>query len=78
MSTPITAPPIPPALQNFDALPDSANVRLLVVAALLGVSTATVWRMARRGDLPRPRKLTGRVTAWNVGELRQCLSKETA
>lgn len=61
---------IPGALKDFDSLPDSANVRLPIVAALCGCSDSTVWRMVRRGDLPRPRKLTERVTAWNVGQLR--------
>lgn len=70
-----TAPSaIPDALKNFDSLPDSANVRLPVVAALRGCSTATVWRDVKRGLLPAPRKLSERVTAWNVGQLRRCLA----
>lgn len=64
------------ALKQFDSLPDSANVRLPIVAILLGCSDATVWRMVKRGDLPKPRKLTARVTAWNVGQLRACLGGE--
>lgn len=63
---------IPDALKNFDSLPDSANVRQPVVEALLGCSAATVWRMVKRGTL-KPRKLSERVTGWNVGELRQVL-----
>lgn len=66
---------IPAALKNFDDLPDSANVRLPVVAGLAGCSPATVWRMVQRGALPAPRKISERVTAWNVGELRQALAK---
>ena len=66
---------IPDALKNFDSLPDSANVRLPIVAALVGCSSATVWRMVKRGTLPAPRKLSERVTAWNVGELRKALTK---
>lgn len=65
---------IPEALKNFDSLPDSANVRLPVVAALVGCSTATVWRMVKRGALPAARKVSERVTAWNVGELRKALA----
>ena len=38
---------IPPALANFDTLPDAANVRLPVVAALFACSPATS-RPARR------------------------------
>lgn len=62
------------ALKNFDSLPDSANVRQPVVEALVGCSSATVWRMVKRGTLPAPRKLSERVTAWNVGALRKALA----
>lgn len=70
------AAPIPAALRNFDALPDSANVRLPVVAALFACSTVTVWRRVKKGTLPTPRKLSEGVTAWNVGELRKALRGE--
>ena len=74
----MTQPPnkstISDALKNFDSLPDSANVRQPVVQALYGCSAATVWRMVKRGTLPAPRKLSERVTTWNVGELRKALA----
>ncbi len=63
------------ALRNFDSLPGSAHVRLPTVAALLGVSPATVWRRAKSGAIPRPVNLGGNVTAWNVGALRQSLAR---
>lgn len=62
------------ALENFDRLPASAFVRLPVVAALFGCSAPTVWRRVQSGHIPQPRKLGPRVTAWNVGELREALS----
>ena len=65
---------IPDALKNFDSLPDSANVRQPVVEALFGCSATTVWRMVKRGTLPAPRKLSDRITAWQVGELREVLA----
>ncbi|MBP8213852.1 MAG: AlpA family phage regulatory protein [Propionivibrio sp.] len=65
---------IPGALKHFDSLPDSANVRQPVVQALYCCSSATVWRMVKRGTIPAPRKLSERVTAWNVGELRKALA----
>ena len=58
------------ALKDFDTLPDAANVRLRVVAALHGISTVTVWRWSKDGRLPEPRRRGG-ITAWNVGELRR-------
>ena len=74
MFTRIDQSAIPDALRNFDSLPDSAHVRQPVVKALAGCSDATVWRMVRRGELPVPRKLSPRVTAWNVGALRKALA----
>ena len=61
------------ALVTFDSQPNSANVRLPVVMALYGISSASVWRNVKNGNIPRPRKLTTRTTAWNVGELRAAL-----
>ncbi|RLJ18900.1 transcriptional regulator [bacterium endosymbiont of Escarpia laminata] len=67
---------IPDALKNFDSLPDSANVRQPVVEALFACSSATVWRRVKDGRLPHPRKLSPRITAWNVGALRLVLRGE--
>lgn len=61
---------IPFALQNFDSLPDSAEVRLPIVRAIYAVSDATVWRMVKDGRIPAPRRHSPRCTSWNVGELR--------
>lgn len=66
------------ALESFDFLPISANVRLPVVMALYGISQASVWRNVKNGNIPKPRKLTTRTTVWNVGELRAALACEEA
>ena len=65
---------IPDALKNFDSLPDSANVRCPVVQGLYSCSAATINRMVSRGELPAPRRLSRRVSAWNVGDLRKALA----
>lgn len=64
---------IPDTLTNIDFLPPSACVRLPTVEGFLGVSTATVWRMVKAGKL-NPRKLSARVTVFNVGELRSLVA----
>lgn len=64
------------AFANFDSLPSSAGVRLPVVVALFGISPATVWRWCKSGHLPQPTRI-GRVTLWNVGELRVRLKTRT-
>lgn len=68
--------PIPDALRNFDALPDSAFVRLPVVCALFSISPATAWRWVGSGILPIPRKLSPAISAWNVGQIRKALAGE--
>jgi len=75
MDTPRNKSAIPDALKNFPLLPDDAHVRQPVVEALFACSAATVWRMVKRGKL-KPRKLSERVTAFNVGELRAALLGE--
>jgi predicted DNA-binding transcriptional regulator AlpA len=62
-------------LKNFKDLPDEANVRVSVVAALLGCSEVTVWRKSREGKLPQPRRLSNKLTIWNVGELRKTMTE---
>jgi predicted DNA-binding transcriptional regulator AlpA len=58
------------SLTDFDTLPDSARVRLPVVAALFGVSAPTVWRWSRNGTIPSPIKVGG-TTSWSVADLRR-------
>lgn len=64
-----------PSLAHFDFLPESAHVRLPVVAALHGVGPATVWRWVKSGRLPAPVKLGPNTTAWRVGELRRVMAR---
>lgn len=59
-------------LNNFSSLPDSGKIRLPVVQALLGVSSSTIWRMAKAKKLTAY-KLTPRTTTFSVGEIRQIL-----
>lgn len=65
---------IPESLKHFDSLPDSAQVRLPTVTALFACSPATIWRRVKAGTIPKPVRLSPRVTAWNVGQLRAVLS----
>ena len=69
---------IPNALRHFDSLPTAAFVREPIVVALLGVSSATIRRRVKDGAFPKPRKLSNRVTAWNVGELRRALQVDVS
>ena len=81
-STLTATPSIPtfiaPSLAHFDTLPESAHVRLPVVAALHSVGPATVWRWVKSGRLPPPVKLGPNTTAWRVGELRRAMAAVSA
>jgi predicted DNA-binding transcriptional regulator AlpA len=70
----------------FDALPDSAFIResQLVQSpkrpknpAPLPFSAPTLWRKVKAGTFPRPVKLSERVTAWNVGSIRDWLNAQS-
>jgi predicted DNA-binding transcriptional regulator AlpA len=67
--------PIP---QHFDDLPASAQVPARTLAIILDVSEVTIWRWAKIGKLPRPRKPGGNTTRFNVGEVRIALAKLAA
>ena len=63
----------------FDGLPDSAFVRESHLVqdpkrpeypAPLPFSAATLWRKVAAGTFPKPVKLSMRVTAWRVAEVR--------
>lgn len=60
------------ALRGFDALPDSANVRRPVVAALNGIAEITTRRWEVTGALPR-HFVVGNVALFNVGAVRQSM-----
>lgn len=61
-------------IDDFKRLPDQAFVRLPIVLKLYGCSAATIWRGVKTKRIPSPTKLSMRITAWNVGELRKALS----
>ena len=75
----IIASSIPKVLANFDAMPDSAFIRLPIVLALYGISSSTVRRACKAQRFPLPRKLSERVAAWSVAEIRaDLLAKASA
>ena len=84
-STHAALPVITPSV--FDHLPDSALVResQLVQSpkrphgtAPLPFSAATLWRKVKAGTFPKPIKLSERVTAFKVGDVRSWLATQAA
>jgi prophage regulatory protein len=60
---------------NFDEMPDTALVRLpQIIGKIAPVSRSTWWRMVKAGDAPSPVKLSRRIIAWRVRDLREWLA----
>lgn len=43
------------------------------VAKFLGIGLSTVWLWVKTGRLPKPIKLSTRVTVWNINDIRRCV-----
>jgi len=62
---------------SFDALPDTGSLRQAqLIPDVVPISSATLWRKCKTGDFPKPVKLSERVTAWNVGQVRAWLQAQ--
>lgn len=59
-------------------LPERGYVRLKLLIQLVPFSQATLWRRVADGGFPKPKKLSDRVTAWRVDEVRQWLAAQKA
>jgi prophage regulatory protein len=69
-------------INSFDSLPDSAYIRVAQLVRdpkrpdrqpLLDISLATFWRMVAADQFVTPVKLSARVTAFRVGDIRKWL-----
>jgi predicted DNA-binding transcriptional regulator AlpA len=59
-------------------LPVSGYVRQSqLIPTILPFSSATLWRMVKKGRFPAPIKLSERVTAWSAEHVRQYLANPT-
>lgn len=73
---------------TFDDLPDSAYLRESQLVrtrntpegaiAPLPFSAPTLWRKVKAGTFPKPTKLSTRVTAWQVGQVRSWMVARAA
>ena len=51
------------------------QLTVLEVGKALGVSPATVWRWAKAGRIPQPRKLGANSTRWDSREVQAAIQK---
>jgi len=67
------------AAPKFDDLPAAGFVRQSeVIPSPVPISSATLWRKVRSGEFPAPVKLSERVTAWRVADVRRFLEAQAA
>ena len=50
-------------------------IRVSLLASMLGISESTVWRWANEGKLPKPIKLSKRVTVWREDEVKEAIER---
>jgi predicted DNA-binding transcriptional regulator AlpA len=63
----------------FDNLPAEGFIRQAqLVPQVVPFSPATLWRKVRDGEFPKPCKLSTRVTAWRVGDVRAWLQQRAS
>lgn len=66
-----------PTASTFDDLPASGFIRQAqLIPNVVPFSSATLWRKCKSGQFPKPVKLSERVTAWRVGDIRQFLQDQ--
>lgn len=68
-----------PTASTFDDLPSAGFIRQSqLIPNVVPFSSATLWRKCKAGHFPKPVKLSERVTAWNVGDVRKFLETQAA
>jgi predicted DNA-binding transcriptional regulator AlpA len=59
-------------------LPSFGYVRQAqLIPAIVPFSAATLWRKVQSGDFPEPVKLSSRITAWRVEDVRNWMDART-
>lgn len=62
---------------TFDNLPAAGFIRQAqLIPDVVPFSSATLWRRCKAGQFPKPVKLSERVTAWRVGDVRDFLDAQ--
>jgi prophage regulatory protein len=63
---------------GFGSLPDDALLRQTDLLTIIPFSHATLWRRVADGTFPKQVKLSDRVSAWRVGDVRKWLAEQQA
>lgn len=55
---------------KMTSMPEVGFIRQSRLATMLPFSAATLWRKVRKNTFPQPVKLSARITAWRVEDIR--------
>ena len=59
----------------FESLPERGYIRQkLLIPHLVPFSVATLWRRVKTGDFPAPVRLSPRITAWRIEDIKAWLN----
>jgi prophage regulatory protein len=61
---------------NFLTLPPEGFVREPVVLAAGGMKRSTLWKWVAEGKFPKPYKISSRLTAWDVADVRRWINEK--
>jgi hypothetical protein len=69
----------PISFDESSTLPTSGYVRQsALIPCIIPFSSATLWRKVKSGEFPKPIKLSERVTAWKVEDVRAWMQARNA
>lgn len=76
---PVRTAPSKPVHETYAAsLPATGYVRVRVVAAVCGIAPSTIWKWCADGKFPKQVKLSYKVSAWPVAQIREWLADPAA
>lgn len=66
-------------LPEPNSLPSTGFIRQKrLIPAFVPFSSATLWRKVKSGEFPKPLRLSPRVTAWRVEDVREWINSRAA
>lgn len=70
---------VAPVNDGPTSLPSSGYLReAQLIPTIIPFSSATLWRKVKAGDFPKPVKLSTRITAWRVEDVRAWMQVRNA
>ena len=63
--------------QNPVTLPSTGFIRLSDLVKFIPFGKATVYRKVKAGKFPKPKKLSERITAWAVEDIREWIAAQS-